>query len=310
MKILLLGGAGFIGSNLCNHLSLTHEIIVYDRPGAFFGNIEKSKSVHFFEGDFFNSSSLEFVFEKFKIEIVIHLISTTNPQECLSSIISDVDINLINTIKLIDIMINHNVNKIIYFSSGGTVYGNNGESINSESSLTYPINSYGWLKLTIENYIRMQSFQKNLNYLIVRPSNPYGPFQNIWGKQGLVGVMLGKLVTNMPIEIWGDGSIIRDYIYIDDLCKIVEEFINKNVWNDTFNIGSSKGLSINEIVELIKRISNSDLEVMYKKGRKTDFPVNILCMKKTLKVIGSFSITSAEEGILKTWVWVKNIIKQ
>ena len=179
--------------------------------------------------------------------------------------------------------------KFVYFSSGGTIYGNRTtlqpfvETDNME-----PISYYGWSKQMMENSILFKNRTQNLKYLIIRPSNPYGHGQNLYGKQGLVAVAIGKIIENKSVEVWGDGSAIRDYIYIEDLASVFYQLINKDICNETINLGSGRGYSVNDVLAFLKIISKVDFKIEYKNARPVDVSNMVLDvekMKRTVDVI-------------------------
>lgn len=298
-NILILGGGGFIGSNLTEFLINAGEsVIVFSKKEPNYSNSISDK-IKIIIGDFDNLETIEKIFEKNQIDIVVHLISSILPATPLEKVLKNTEIT--STIKLLDIMRKRGVNKIIFFSSGGAVYGANGQKINTEDSPTNPINFYGWLKLTIESYIQMNHRIHGLNYIILRPSNAYGKKQNIQGHQGLIAVTLGKLLQNKPIEIWGDGKIVRDYIYIDDLCRALVLLIKNRRWNNIYNVGSGKGTSVNEILGIIKKMIGINFIINYKENRKVDVPINILDNSKLKNSIPWGKLTSLEKGVKTYW---------
>ncbi len=304
-KILVLGGAGFIGSNITKSLANSgKKVIVFGSHRAYWKNVEHfNDKIEIIKGDLSDSTILEKIFKENKIDIVIHLISSSVPSTQLCDVIEHNE--LFSTMKLLDIMSANKVTKLIYFSSGGAVYGVNGEKINKEDSPLKPITFYGWLKVTIENYIQMRGRTHELDYLILRVSNPYGENQNILGNLGLIAVTLGKLLHNKPAEVWGDGEVVRDYIYIDDMCEITLSLIEKGNWNNIYNIGRGKGSSINEVLRIIKKISGINFNTDYKESRSVDIPVNILDISKIKKDIPLLKLTSLEKGIKKYWESLK-----
>ena len=190
--------------------------------------------------------------------------------------------------------------RIVFISSGGTIYGNK-NGICSENDELSPIDIYGWLKLTMEKYIEMYCNANSIKYLIIRPSNPYGRYQNIYGKQGIIAVSIGKILNNEVIEIWGDGKIIRDFISIDALVSNIYKLIESNVWNEVFNIGSGVGHSINEILEMLKTITKREIVVKYMEGRIIDIKKNVLDISKLKRAIKIDDDIDLEEGIGKMW---------
>ena len=161
--------------------------------------------------------------------------------------------------------------KFVYFSSGGTIYGNRNDVLPFvEQDPMAPISYYGWSKQMMENSILFMHRTKGLDYLIVRPSNPYGHGQNLFGKQGLVAVAIGKILKGEPVEVWGDGSAVRDYIYIDDLAKVFLQLIEKDVKNTTLNIGAGRGYSVNDVLAFLKIVSGKDFKIEYKNPRPVE----------------------------------------
>ncbi len=307
-KILILGGAGFIGSNLTELLiNSGEEVIVFGKKESNYQNLNSIfNKIKIIKGDFNDSQVIEKIFNKNKIDIVIHLISNIIPGTRLD--IATNSTELISTMKLLDIMQKNKVNKIVFFSSGGAIYGKNGKSINHEDDQNNPINFYGWIKLSIEKNIQMCRYAYGINYIILRPSNAYGKNQNIYGNQGIVAVALGNLIQNKQIKIWGNGEIIRDYIYIDDLCRALLLLIQKNKWNDIYNVGSGKGTSINKVLEIIKKTTSINFNIHYKEGRNIDVPINVLDVSKLKNNIRWDNLTDLEQGIKIMWKRLKKQI--
>ncbi len=305
-KVLVLGGAGFIGSNLVERLiDADKKVIVFDREKAHWKNIEPFiDKIEIIKDDFNNFKILEQIFRENKIDTVIHLVSSAIPSTQLDGFIQNNE--LVFTMKLVDIMIKNKVSKIVYFSSGGAVYGANGEEKNKEDSPTKPITLYGWLKVTLENYIQMCAQIYGLDYIILRVSNPYGKNQNIFGKLGLISVVIGKILRGEPMEIWGDGNVVRDYICIDDVSKATLMLIENNKWGGVYNIGSGKGSTVNEILKTLKKITANDCKVIYKKSRTVDISTNILDISKLKNDLPSLRLTSLNEGIKKYWESLKD----
>jgi UDP-glucose 4-epimerase len=211
--------------------------------------------------------------------------------------------------RLLDLMHKHNTNKLIYFSSGGAIYGNNKNSINKETDPTEPINSYGWMKLTTETYVKMFSYLNKLEYLIVRPSNAYGKYQHNYGKQGIIPTAVHNVLLGKPIEIWGDGNIIRDYIHIDDICNAINLLIKKDKWNETYNIGSNVGTSVNEILNLVGNIAEKNMTINYTPQRNIDIKENILDITKLQSAIKWEPKISLANGIKSYIEWVNDTSK-
>ncbi len=236
-NILVLGGSGFLGKNICEVLRKQYNIIVFSKESI---PASDHKS---YQGDFSNPKDLEMVFKENKIDIVLHLISTTTPATSNKDKAYDIKSNLLATIDLLDLMVKYSVPKIVFISSGGGVYGklgNNEKSV-KEDHATNPLCSYAICKLAIEKYLLLYKNLHNIDYLILRVSNPYGEHHSS-DSQGIINIMLKKIVAGDKIEIWGDGSVIRDYIYVKDCANIVKTLLDK----ETFNIQGFKRFCIQE----------------------------------------------------------------
>jgi UDP-glucose 4-epimerase len=304
-KVLILGGFGFIGTNLAEELLKrgNYEIIIFEAKKVIIQNPDILNDVKVYYGDFHNEKDYEIIFKENKIDIVLHLIGTTIPSKSNQNIIYDIESNLKNTIKLLDIMKKYHVKNIVFLSSGGTVYGISKNKI-KELDPTSPICSYGIMKLAVEKYLFLYNYLYGINFLILRPSNPFGEYHTS-SQQGLINVILEKILNGEPIEIWGDGSVVRDYIYIKDFVRILVDLIEKDIQNEIINIGSGRGYSINEILTIIKKeIGNFPLE--YVEARKVDVPYVVLNINK-LRTFLEPNLMSIEKGIKKTYNWLKKI---
>lgn len=300
-NILVLGGFGFIGSNVIEALLCTNlfNIIVFEFKGV---TSKFADRVKVFHGDFNSEEDLAEVFNNNKIDIVLHLITTTVPATSNDNIEYDVISNLVGTVRLLNTMVQHNALKVVFLSSGGTVYGAVNESKASEDHSTYPISSHGIVKLTIEKYLYLYHRLHNLDYLILRVSNPYGPYHNS-EKQGFIDVVIKKILRNEKVVICGDGTIVRDYIYVKDLANIIARLLTLNLFNQIINIGSGKGYSINQILEYIAE-NHPDMDIEYKPSRKYDLQRIILNTKK-LNSLDKLTLTDIRKGIKLTYQWHK-----
>lgn len=302
--ILVLGGFGFIGTNIIDRLRKDekYKIIVFE----FTKVLPRQKhlnDIKTYYGDFSNKKDIEVVFKENKIDIVIHLIATTVPSTSNENMVYDVSSNAIGTLELLNLMKTYHVTNIVYLSSGGTIYGIPQQDTVDEESPTNPICSYGIVKLAIEKYIHLFKHLYNINHLILRASNPYGPFHTSLS-QGLINVFLSKIIRGETITVWGDGKVVRDYLYAGDLAEIVYNMITKDIWNDTYNIGSGAGHSINEILKIMEN-KIGEVKVAYAPKRKFDVPKIILNVDK-LKKQFSIKFTSLEDGILLTHKYHKH----
>ena len=162
------------------------------------------------------------------------------------------------------------------------------------------------VKVAIENYIQMFSALYGMESCILRPSNPYGPRLGRAGLQGVIGACLTKAAHNEPLEVWGDGNVIRDFIYVEDLAELCVLSIQSSI-TGVFNVGSGVGVSIREIIDLLGQVLGRDLNIIHKPGRNFDVPSNVLDISKVMHAFNWSPKTSLEEGINSTWQWVQGV---
>ena len=296
-KILVLGGNGFLGRNLCRYLADCGEN-VYSFDMAM--PEVPDKRIEYIAGDFFDDYTLE---ETVKgMDVIYHAICTLNPGNSNEKCILGYERDFVQTAKLCSYLKNTEC-RMIFFSSGGTVYGNQEIQPITEDAVPVPINHYGNLKLCIENTMRTFNFQMKKNMLIARISNPYGPGQDYHKGVGFIDAAIKHAIHGETIEIWGDGSIIRDYIYIDDLCRMLYALIDYHGETEVFNLSSNTGVSQNDIVNILKNIQ-SDVKVVYKPGRSVDAK-KIILDNHRIRSVCNFDMVSIEEGIGRYYRYIK-----
>ena len=275
-RCLILGGGGFIGSSVADRLLEDgYSLRIFEMEGVVpYRNFDRSESVEWIAGDFQNKSDLIHALEG--VDSVVHLISTLLPKASNNMPIFDIQTNVVATIGLLDAMVEKGVQKIVFSSSGGTVYGMPKMLPITEEHPTQPEVSYGICKLMIEKYLYLYSRLYQIKPVVLRISNPYGNRQRTNRAQGAVAVFLNKALNSMPIEIWGDGRIIRDYLHISDVSSAFSRALAYNGDSMVFNIGSGCGISLNELIQAIESVIGRTSEKRYLAGRSFDVPTNIL----------------------------------
>ena len=310
-NILFLGGAGFIGSNLIRTLiGRKDDIKVYVLEPSF-ANISRldGMEVQVFRGTLQDIDFVQSIIEANHIDTIVHLVATIIPGSTFEDYKREYQQVIFPTIELMQYCAQKDI-KFVYFSSGGTVYGNRTDMTPfKETDPMAPISYYGWSKQMMENSILYVHRTAGLKYLIVRPSNPYGHGQNIHAKQGLIAVALGKILAGEPIVVWGDGSNVRDYIYIDDLCEVLCLLLEKDVCNTTLNIGSGVGASINDIIQVLRDVVSEEVQVEYQPARKVDVSHMILDTTH-LKHYVNVEFTSLVDGVTRFYRDVKGRVER
>src|SRR3990172_8536917 len=287
---IIYGGAGFIGSHIADDLvEKGYKITIFDK-------------IKFIGGDFNNEKDIAKSIKN--NDYVIHLVSSTIPSDSNLNPYYDIESNLKSSLHLFEECVKNKIKKIIFISSGGTVYGNPDKLPVKESHPTNPTSSYGIIKLTIEKYLALYRELKGLNYCILRFSNPFGPRQNPLLGQGLIVNLMYKIKHGKPIEIWGDGSIVRDFFYVKDAVKSIHKAINDRSKNLIYNISSSKGLSVNQLLRKFRKELKLDFEVKYSAARVFDVKKNILSNTLAKKYLGWEPKTDFSTALLHTWRYI------
>ena len=309
MNIVLIGAAGFIGTNLALTLAKNdkNKITLVDRKAEYFDHIKKKgyKNILYKESILDNYTNFDMLLKD--QEVVYHLVSTTIPTTSNQHIPEELNSNVVFSSLLFEACVRCNVKKVIFISSGGTVYGRETVCPIPEQVETKPISSYGLQKIMIEKLLELYNYMYGLDYRIVRLSNPYGPYQRPNGILGVVTTFTYKALMNQKIEVSGDGSVVRDYIYIDDaIMGIIKIASRDDDQYKTYNLGSGQGTSVNDVIRTIKEALNINLQVQYTKSRKVDVPTNYLDISRYENVHGKLNLVDLRTGIKKTADFMKN----
>ena len=297
MRTLILGGNGFIGSHLVDEVSRHgHHVRVFDRHPERYR--EPLDSVEYIFGDFGNRAQVSAALDG--IDVVYHLVGATLPQSSNENPGLDVETNVIRTIALLEECVANGVGRVLYVSSGGTIYGVPRKLPAHEDSPTSPISSYGITRLCVEKYFELFWHLHGLDYVVVRPSNAFGPRQNPRGAQGVVSVFLAGAVEGRSLTIWGDGTIVRDYIYVRDLVQGIYAASVTSAEHRVFNLGSGVGVSLDDVVELIAQRVGRSVQVKYAPKRMADVPAIYLDVRRAGEHLGWRPKTSLENGIALT----------
>ena len=283
LKILIIGGTGFLGSQLVVKLhEKGHQIRVISRDGAK-KNVSR-KQIEYIKADVNNTQILSRVIDG--IDYIYYFASTTNPKRSEDDLIFDLSSNLIPVINVLHQCVNKKVKKFIFCSSGGTVYGDQGKNPISETSPCDPVSSYGLVKYTIENYIKYFNYKYDLSYEILRLSNPYGDNQLTDGTFGIIPTYINSVTNSKVINIYGDGKIVRDYIHIDDFIYLNLKLLTTTKKNNILNVGTGIGTSINQLIQKIELHTGKKAKVRYLPKRKFDVSINYLNIEKVKEIYG------------------------
>ena len=306
---LIFGGNGFIGSHLAEGLIRKgYEVKVFDNLQYGINNLETIiDKIDIIKGNFFSETD---VCDALKdVDIVFHYISTTNPATAIKDPIYDIESNIIRSVKMFQDAVKNGVTKIIFPSSGGTIYGVTSGEPSRETDSTRPVNPYAISKLAIENYLHYFNYLYGIDYTILRYSNPYGELQNPLGKQGVIPIFLNKIKSGEKPVIYGDGSMIRDYIYIKDAIDATIAVLETKTNEKIFNVGSGNGTSLNELIDIMSAVVGKKIIPDYVENSGTYIPKMLLDISRIEKETGWKPSTDISEGIKKTWHWLNEYFK-
>jgi UDP-glucose 4-epimerase len=301
-KILLVGGAGFLGYNLLefvqNQTENAPEIVVLSQEIP--ESAIQFPDVLFVAGDYADSELLQHLFEKHQFTRVFHFASSIIPALSTQNIQADIETNLLPTIGLMEVMKAFGCQQIVYLSSGGAVYGNEAPNQKKEVQACQPISSYGIIKLAVEHYIRLYANLYQINYLILRLSNPFG-LHHRSETQGVINIAIRKALRGETFVVWGDGSQAKDYLFAADIARAMMALLAAQVNNQTINIGSGQTMRLLEIIDLVKqRIPHFQVEFV--EAMPTDVQQVSLDISK-LKSYIPFELTSITEAFAKTFAY-------
>ena len=303
--VLVTGGNGFIGSHIVDSLAgRGQEVISFDlfpRPYA-----DAPNGVQFIQGNLGDEGLIRRILVDSGIETVVHAAWSSIHETSLKDPAADLDANLVPLIRLLEAGREAGLRRVVFLSSGGQVYGIPAETPVAESHPTHPISAYGVAKLAAEKYLGMYAHLYGLESVILRPSVPYGPRQNPRRRQGAVAVFLYRTLRGEPIEIWGDGGVLRDYFYIDDLSRAVcEAVIKEKAAGQIFNLGGHKSYSLNDLLNAIENALGVQPMVMYREARAFDVPELHLDSSAAARILGWAPDVELEEGLRRTADWMR-----
>lgn len=303
-KCLVLGGAGFIGSHIAQMLvDNDYDVRIFDLSKSRLSNNLMSK-VDFVEGDFFKFDNWRNVLKD--IDYVFHNIHSTIPGTSNNNPVFDVETNVIGNLRFFQQLKDYPVKKIIYSSSGGTIYGQPQILPIPETHPNTPISSYAITKLTIEKYLYYFKYHSDLDFVSLRYSNVYGPGQDPHGLLGAVTIFLNQISENQPVNVFGDGSIIRDYIYIDDAVRANLFSVEKETKSNVYNVGTGIGVSITELIQMIKEVTGKNITITHFEKRKGDVDTNVLDISRIKEEIGWRPTIDLREGIARIWAGMQS----
>lgn len=307
LRVLVLGAGGFIGSALCRALIQQGAIVQgFGRSVTFAGSI--GEGVVWTPGHLSDSLALAKAVQG--QQIVFHLISGSLPESSNRDPAADLSANAVATLSLLDLCKNEGVRKVIFASSGGVIYGIPESVPIAETAATDPISAYGISKLAIEKYLRLYHHLYGLDYHVFRVANPYGHFQSPFRKQGVVAVLMHRMLHGLPPIVFGDDRITRDYIHVDDVADALIAGVAYEGRHRVMNVGSGVGQSLDTIIVSLEAAIGLPRQTrVYEHGRAADVPVNVLDTSLIRRETGWRPRVEWMEGLRHTCAWMRSAIR-
>lgn len=255
-KILILGADGFLGKAMVQKLALHYSVRAFDLSAM--NDLRRISNVECVQGNYLEIRDYGELFKD--VDCVCNFICTTAPKDQTSQIPNEIETNLIPLTVLLDNLIRYQIDNFMFVSTAGVIYGNSGLIKNNIDTPPNPICSYGVLKQTSEAYINFYNARYNKKFKIARLSNPYGIGQNIYKTQGIIPIFVNKILNEEEITIFGNGSNVRDYIYIDDAIDGLLSLLEYNGQQTVFHIANGTSVSTNDIVKLIEKSTGKNFK--------------------------------------------------
>ncbi|ULM95097.1 NAD-dependent epimerase/dehydratase family protein [Peribacillus frigoritolerans] len=297
-KVLITGGCGFIGSHLAEKLSeLKFDVTVVDNLVTGSINNINQKKITFFECDILEDHFDEIV-KQYRPNYIIHLAAQANVNESINNILYDEQVNIRGTLKVIDLSRKYNVKKIV-FASTSAVYGHPKFLPMDTSHIAEPLSPYGASKYASEHYLRLAKKLFNIDFTVLRYGNVYGPKQNAKLEGGIVAIFSSAVSQNVRPTIFGDGEQTRDFVFVGDIVSANIQAL-KFGSGQILNVSTGTQVSVNQLFQLIKSISESHIEPIYKEERAGDIKHSLMCIKKTSEILQWSPVVDLKEGLIKT----------
>jgi len=300
-ECLVLGAGGFIGINLCYALNAAGASVRgYGRAPTFPAALPPMR---WSTAEFSNRALLAGALEG--VDTVFHLLGASIPADVERDPAEDLRTDVATSVDLLGLCQTAGVQRVVFISSGGTVYGVPRSLPISETHPTDPISAYGIHKLLVEKHLGLQAYRHGMRVMVLRVSNLYGPFQIPDRGQGLIATLIHRRLTGRPVEVWGDGRVVRDFLYIDDLmdamlCAAVYEGSHR-----VLNVGAGMGRSVLDVVDAVDRVlSTEGSKILYRPSRTVDVPANVLDVALIRREFGWIARTEWMQGLHATAEWI------
>ena len=305
MRILVTGGAGFIGSNVVDRfVELGHDVAVFDDLSSGFREFVPARA-KFFQGDLADASAVDRVVAEFQPEIVDHHAAQIDVRKSVTDPVWDARVNILGTIGLLQACTRHGVRKVVYASTGGALYGEGHQLPATEAHPVNPESPYGASKHTVEHYLYLWKLLHGLDYTVLRYPNVYGPRQNPHGEAGVNAIFIGLMLQGKRPHIFGDGTAVRDYLFVSDVVDANVTALETGS-GEMLNLGTGIGTSVNDIVRELKLILGFSEDAIYDAARPGEVQRIYLDASRAKRVLGWSPQVEFSDGLRRTVEWSRH----
>jgi UDP-glucose 4-epimerase len=305
VRILVTGGAGFIGSNVADRfLALGHEVAVFDNLSSGFREFVSPKA-RFYEGDLADAAAVDRAIGDFRPDVVDHHAAQIDVRKSVVDPVFDARVNVLGSIGMMQACSKHGVRKVVYASTGGALYGEGRQLPATEDHPVNPEAPYGASKHTVEHYLYIWKLLHGLDYTVLRYPNVYGPRQNPHGEAGVNAIFIGLMLTGKRPRIFGDGTAVRDYLYVGDVVEGNVLALEKGS-GEMVNLGTGVGTSVNDIVRELQAITGFTEDAIYDDARPGEVQRIYLDASRAKRVLGWTPQVTFADGLRRTVEWSKH----
>jgi UDP-glucose 4-epimerase len=301
MQILVTGGAGFIGSHIVDaYLQEGHQVVVVDNLST--GKKSNlNQAAVFYPIDICSWKELELVFQKHAFEVVNHHAAQINLRRSMDEPVFDAEVNIIGSLNLFELCRKYGVKKFIFASSGGAIYGIPKQIPVDEKAPTKPLSPYGIAKLSVEQYLEYYFQVWDLERIILRYGNVYGPRQDPQGEAGVISIFCNNILKGDPCIVFGDGSKTRDYVSVHDIASANLLALNSSA--NIYNLGTGLETSVNQLIDLLQKVANQKISIIYDQDRKGEIERISLFSRQARELLGWETTIPLNKGIEEVFRW-------
>lgn len=301
MQILVTGGAGFIGSHIVDaYLQEGHQVVVVDNLST--GKKSNlNQAAVFYPIDICSWKELELVFQKHAFEVVNHHAAQINLRRSMDEPVFDAEVNIIGSLNLFELCRKYGVKKFIFASSGGAIYGIPKQIPVDEKAPTKPLSPYGIAKLSVEQYLEYYYQVWDLERIILRYGNVYGPRQDPQGEAGVISIFCNNILKGDPCIVFGDGSKTRDYVSVHDIASANLLALNSSA--NIYNLGTGLETSVNQLIDLLQKVANQKISIIYDQDRKGEIERIALFSRQARELLGWETTIPLNKGIEEVFRW-------